>query len=275
MMRIHFPNWCRARTAHLGIAILLAPLLWLAAAVPSHAVDVVGDDETDRYTGSGGLVLPGSVAQETRVKVASCPDCRWKMTDPCSVDGEACTSVTRGCAAGRQLLRAWISRDSGRTWEEIGLVCVPPSGPVTVGSLVREIRDDFEQALPPSSLRYQPTRGVLPYLPVIFHSGQPANLEPFEVEVAGYRVVVRPEPRWTWDFGDGTVTTSSVPGSTYPDFTVSHAYQSGGRMQVQVTTTWRATVMVDGMGPFEVSGPINQEATAVVRVGQARAVIVP
>lgn len=254
---------------------LLAPLVWLLCAVPSHAVDVVGDDEADRYAGTGGLILPGSIDHQTRVRVASCPDCRWRMTDPCSIEGDACTSVTRGCAAGRQLLRAWISRDAGATWEEIGLVCVPPSGPVTVGSVARHIREDFEQALPTSSLRYQPARGVLPYLPVVFHSGQPARIDPIEVEVAGYRVLLTPEPSWTWDFGDGTVVTSRLPGSEYPDFSVSHAYRSGGQRRVQVTTTWTATVMIDGMGPFQVQGPITQQSTAVIRVGQARAVIVP
>jgi hypothetical protein len=243
--------------------------------MPSQAVDVIGDDEADRYTGSGGLVLPGSIDRETRVRVAACPDCRWRMTDPCSVDGEACRSVTRGCAAGRALLRAWISRDSGRTWEEIGLVCVPPSGPATVGSISREAFDEFERGLPASTLRYQPSRGVLPYLPVVFHSGQPAGVPPIEVEVSGYRVVVSPVPHWHWDFGDGTVRSTMVPGSTYPDLTVSHAYRVGGAHRVQVTTTWTATVMIDGMGPFEVRGPITQQASAMVRVGQARAVLVP
>lgn len=258
----------------LGACITVSALL-LVPIASAHAVDVIGDDETDRYVGSGGLILPGSIEQATRVRVASCEGCRWRMTDPCSVDGGACDSVTRGCAAGRQLLRAWISRDAGRTWEELGLVCIPPSGPVTVGDVGKEVRDEFEQALPSSSLRYQPGRGVLPYLPVVFHSGQPAGIAPIEVEVAGYRVVVTPVPRWTWDFGDGATKTTLIPGSTYPDLTVSHAYRSGGQRRVQVTTTWTATVTVDGMGPFEVNGPITQQASAVVRVGQARAVLVP
>lgn len=264
-----------SRMHRTAITVLLAPILWFAAATPGQAVDVIGDDEADRYTGSGGLILPASVEESTRVRVAECADCRWRMTDPCSIDGEACDSVTRGCPAGRQFLRAWISRDAGQTWEEIGLVCVPASGPVTVGSISREIRDEFEQALPPSSLRTQPARGVLPYLPVVFHSGQPGQIDPIEVEVAGYRVVVTPTPRWSWDFGDGTAITTTIPGSTYPDLTVSHPYRSGGQHHVRVTTTWTATVMVDGMGPFEVRGPITQQASALVRVGQARAVIVP
>jgi len=258
-----------------ALFLVSAWALYAALAPAAHAVDVVGDDEADRYVGSGGLVLPGSVSDDTRTRVASCADCRWKLTDPCATEGGACDSVTRGCAARRQLLRAWISRDAGRTWEELGLVCIAPSGPVTVSDVGEEIYEEFEQALPAGRVRYQPPRGVLPYLPVVFHSGQPDGIPPIEVEVAGYQVVVTPTPRWSWDFGDGATLDVSIPGSTYPDIRVSHAYRSGGPRQVRVTTTWTATVMIDGLGPFEVRGPVTQEATTTVRVGQARAVIVP
>lgn len=258
-------------------AVILASSWALSVALASsaQAVDVVGDDEADRYVGSGGLVLPGTVPEQTRVRVASCADCRWKMTDPCVTEGGSCDSVTRGCAAGRQLLRAWISRDAGRTWEELGLVCIAPSGPVTVAEVGEAIQEDFEQALPAGRIRYQPPRGVLPYLPVVFHSGQPAGIPPIDVEVAGFRVVVTPTPRWSWDFGDGSRLDVGIPGSSYPDMSVSHAYRIGGAREVRVTTTWRATVMIDGLGPFEVQGPVTQESAATIRVGQARAVLVP
>lgn len=261
------------------VALVVSIALAVSIAFPAAAgaVDVIGDDEGDRYVGSGGLVLPGTVSDDTRIRVATCGDCRWRMTEPCAVDGHAqtCQSVTRGCTAGRQLLRAWISRDAGRTWEDLGLVCIPPSGPVTVADVERETHDEFEQALPPSSIRYQPNRGVLPYLPVVFHSGQPAGIPPVEVELAGVRVVLTPVPRWAWSFGDGGGLSTLSPGSVYPDLGVSHAYRVGGPQSVTVTTTWSATVMIDGLGPFDVQGPVIQQASTVVRVGQARAVLVP
>lgn len=259
-----------------AVSMLLAMIAVCALGSPASAgVDVVGDDEADRYVGIGGLVLPGTVPDQDRTRVAACADCRWRLTDPCVTDGGACDSVTRGCAAGRQLLRAWISHDAGSTWEELGLVCIAPSGPVTVAGVGREIHEDFEQALPKGGVRYQPPRGVLPYLPVVFHSGQPAGIPPIEVVVAGYRVVVTPTPRWSWDFGDGGRLDVAIPGSTYPDLTVSHVYRTGGSREVKVTTTWTATVMIDGLGPFEVRGPVMQESATTLRVGQARAVLVP
>jgi hypothetical protein len=41
-------------------------------------------------------------------------------------------SVTRGCARSAQLLRVWISDDAGATWRDLGLICLPPGGPVTI-----------------------------------------------------------------------------------------------------------------------------------------------
>lgn len=263
-----------------------------AAAVPSGAaplnmragvvdvVDVVGDDPGDRFVGSGGLVLPGSIGDDTRRRVATCAGCRWRLADPCAASGDdgahaACMSVTRGCARSAQLLRVWISDDAGATWRDLGLICLPPGGPVTVEQVGSSVAEEFERAVPATGLVHQPRRGVLPTLPVVFHSTQPSALPPSEHVINGVAVMLYPRPTWTWDFGDGSVMTTSVPGSSYPDFTVSHAYVRGGNMRVQVTTTWNAAYTIDGIGPFQVSSPVIQTARTTLIVGQARAVLVP
>ncbi len=248
--------------------------------VTPKSVDVVGDDEGDRFVGSGGLVLPGTVGHETRQRVATCTGCRWQLADPCASspdDGAhaACMSVTRGCARAAQLLRVWLSEDGGVTWRDLGLVCIPPGGPVTVAQVTTSVSDEFERSIPATGLTFQPRRGVLPYLPVIFHSTQPSDLPPSEHVINGVRVTLYPRPSWTWEFGDGASLLTTIPGSTYPDLTVSHTYSRGGRMQVRVTTSWNATYMIDDLGPFQVSLPVTQTATATLPVGQARAVLVP
>lgn len=245
-----------------------------------EVVDVVGDDPGDRFVGSGGLVLPGTVGDDTRRRVATCAGCRWRLADPCASSGDAgaraaCMSVTRGCARSAQLLRVWISDDAGATWRDLGLICLPPGGPVTVEQVGSLVEDDFERAVPATGLVHQPRRGVLPSLPVVFHSTQPSGLPPSEHVINGVAVLLYPRPTWTWDFGDGSVMTTSVPGSFYPDFTVSHAYARGGSMRVQVTTTWNASYTIDGIGPFQVSSPVIQTARTTLTVGQARAVLVP
>ncbi len=274
-----------------GISALIT--LIMCFAVPSTAspkvqswlvnpmsVDVVGDDEGDRFVGSGGLVLPGTVGHETRQRVATCIGCRWQLADPCASspdDGAhaACMSVTRGCARGAQLLRVWVSEDGGATWRDLGLVCIPPGGPVTVAQVAAVVSEEFERSIPATGLTFQPRRGVLPYLPVIFHSTQPSDLPPSEHVINGVRVTLYPRPSWIWEFGDGASLVTTTPGSTYPDLTVSHTYSRGGRMQVRVTTSWSATYMIDDLGPFQVSLPVMQAATAMLLVGQARAVLVP
>ena len=245
-----------------------------------EVVDVVGDDPGDRFVGSGGLVLPGTVGDDTRRRVATCAGCRWRLADPCASSGDAgaraaCMSVTRGCARSAQLLRVWISDDAGATWRDLGLICLPPGGPVTVEQVGSLVADEFERAVPATGLVHQPRRGVLPSLPVVFHSTQPSVLPPSEHVINGVAVMLYPRPTWTWDFGDGSVMTTSVPGSFYPDFTVSHAYARGGSMRVQVTTTWNASYTIDGIGPFQVSSPVIQTARTTLTVGQARAVLVP
>jgi hypothetical protein len=292
------PRTCRSRssvlaaTALIGSLSLMLAAMQLLGALPARAavvtdtptsarsVDVVGDDEADRFRGSGGLVLPGTMAHETRQQVARCADCKWRLADPCAASGDAgeraaCMSVTRGCARSAQLLRVWFSQDDGATWRDLGLVCIPPGGPVTVGTIASAVSEEFERVVPAIGLGYQPSRGVLPYLPVVFHSAQPSALPPSGHIISGVEVTLYPRPTWTWDFGDGSFLTTSIPGSTYPDLTVSHTYARGGRLRVRVTTTWNASYMIGDLGPFQVAMPVTQTASAIVPVGQARAVLVP
>jgi len=265
-----------------SLAMVAAGLWFLGASAASAAVrvedpviDVIGDDERDRYVGTGGLVLPGSVDEDTRVRVAGCRDCRWRLDDPCSVGDSACTSVVRGCPRGQRLLRAWISEDRGNTWVDLGVVCIPPAGVVTVAQVEAAIHDQFEADLPPTSIRFQPATGVLPYLPVIFQSGQPKHLAPIVSTIADRVVVLTPQAQWSWHFGDGSGLVTDQPGASYPDFSVSHIYGRGGRFPVVLTTTWTATFTIDDLGPFTVSHVITQQEKSLVSVGQGRAVLVP
>ena len=261
--------------ASVGFGLLSTPVA--SAVVPSDdpGIDVIGDDERDRYVGTGGLILPGSVDEDTRVRVAGCRDCRWRLADPCADADSACMSVVRGCPRGQRLLRAWISEDRGLTWVDLGVVCIPPAGLVTVAQVEAAIHDQFEAELPPTSIRFQPTSGVLPYLPVIFQSGQPKHLPPIVSTIADRIVVLMPTAQWSWRFGDGAGLTTDQPGAPYPDFSVSHTYGRDGRFPVELTTTWSATFTIDDLGPFTVSHVITQQEKTSVSVGQGRAVLVP
>ncbi|MDA3021382.1 MAG: PKD domain-containing protein [Actinomycetota bacterium] len=262
----------------LALAVLAAnPGGAQAARGELPSVDIWVEDASDRFVGTGGLVLPASVATDTRREVAECTDCRWRLREPCAgVFAPGCIIILHACAGiDEQLLRAWLSHDGGATWQNRGLICISEGGPVTVAATGVAIQDNFERIMPRGRITFQPGRGVLPYLPVIFHSGQPQSVPPTTYQVAGQEVVLSPTPRWGWDFGDGTGLATHLAGSAYPDRTVAHSYARGGRFEVVVTTIWSATFTVAGLGPFPIQAPVTQTETTVVQVGQARGVLIP
>lgn len=259
--------------------VLLAPL---ATASPSEdaGVEVVGDDEADAYVGRGGLILPPSVGEETRRAVAECPDCRWRLTTPCvdtdlgnSFDGQqACLSVTRPCPGGR-LMRTWFDPGTG-SWRDLGSVCLRETVH-TVESLGRGLRSIVRQEVPRTDLGVLPASGVVTQLPTYFSSGQPEGAVRFQRDVAGARVDLVARPIWEWDFGDGAIATTDVPGTLMPGGPVAHIYRQPGRWEVRCRVRWEAEFTVDGLGPFPVAGTIRQTVRGVVEVGEGRALLTP
>lgn len=262
------------------MAGIVAVLVALSGA-PAHAADVHGDDGADRYVGTGGLILPGSVPDETRHRVASCGDCGWRLTTPCvepslgtPFSGQAaCVSVTRGCPHG-ELLRAWFhGPETG--WQAIGLVCLGPGGPVTVSDVSQRVLDRVEQSVPPLRPSAQPSSGVLAQLPVVFVTGQPAGAQRWAMAVSGVRVELTASPRWVWSFGDGARLGTEDPGQRHPVGGVSHTYRASGTRTVDVTAEWSASFTAAGLGPFPVEEPVRQTATLGLVVGEGRAVLTP
>ena len=246
---------------------------------PAHAADVHGDDAGDRFVGTGGLVLPGSVGQRVRHEVASCLGCAWRLTSPCAepVDGvafdgqPACLTVVRGCPSGH-LLRSWF-RPEGGAWRDLGLVCLPASGPVTIRELGAAAGEAVARGVPELSAGAQPAGGVVAQLPVHFRSGQPAGPQAWTVDLLGHGVAITARPVWTWEFGDGARAVTADPGGRYPDGGVSHAYRRPGVMPVSCRVQWSAVFEVDGLGPFPVPEQVQQEDVVLVRVGEGRAVL--
>lgn len=271
--------WCV--TGLIVIAGLSTSVTTASATVRvASAVEVGGDDLGDRFVGTGGLLVPGEVDPGTRRQIATCVDCLWRLSWPCVnlVDYGVpirCLDYLRVCPSGQELLRLFFSENGGRTWRNLGLMCIDSEGPTTVESLGREMRAGFERAVPASGLRHQPARGVLPYLPVIFDSMQPQGIAASTHQLNGLSVTLRPSAQWTWDFGDGASLHTLTSGSRYPDMEVSHTFTRGGTYLVRVTTVWRASFTVDDLGPFPVREPITQESSVRIQVGQARAVLIP
>ena len=264
-----------------AVAWTAASLMWLVVtAAGAPAADVHGDDEADQYVGSGGLILPGTVATSTRSEVASCLGCGWRLTSPC-VESDAgnpfsgtpiCLSVVRGCPDMAELLRAWF-RPAGGSWREIGLVCIGEHGPVTIVGLEPAVRDRLVRQVPGQRATFQPRAGVVTQLPVVFDSGQPPGGLRAAFDLMGESVVLEATPSWRWEFGDGAARSTTVPGGPYPNMDVAHIYRVSRGYLVRMVTTWAATFTVDGMGPFPVTEPVRQTAELVLSVGEGRAVL--
>lgn len=270
----------RNRARGIAIAGLVVALVALSGA-PALAADVHGDDGADRYVGTGGLILPGSVPDGTRRTVASCDGCEWRLSAPCvepalgtPFGGQpACTSVTRGCPHG-ELLRTWF-RGPGSGWRDLGLICLGAGGPVTVSDVSQQVRDRVEESVPGLRPAAQPSTGVLAQLPVVFVSGQPGGAQSWEMSVAALRVELTATPRWVWSFGDGARLATEDPGRPHPVGGVSHAYRTPGARSVEVTAEWSASFTVAGLGPFPVREPVRQAAALALVVGEGRAVLTP
>ena len=254
-----------------------APLADTSRSASTVPAEVQGDDAGDRFVGTGGLILPSS--HPRRTEVAECADCQWRLSTPCvelnvgqAFSGTTtCASVTRGCPDQQLILRIWF-RSAGSAWQDLGVVCVGESGPITVRRLGEELRVRMARDLPPLRPAAQPSRGAVTQLPVVFRSGQPGRWAA-SLMLLGLPVEVVGDPMWSWNFADGATVTTDDPGGRYPDLAVSHVYRRPGEMVVSVAATWAGKFTVDGLGPFGVEGVVEQSARLDVRVGEGRALL--
>jgi hypothetical protein len=100
-----------------------------------------------------------------------------------------------------------------------------------------------------------------------------------QLTLIGYQVDVHLRPNsYHWHWGDGTTTTTHLPGRPYPATDITHTYRratESGPLRLHVDTTYTAQYRVDG-GPWRtipdtltIPGP-----TTSLPVRQAAAVLV-
>mgnify|MGYP006285949147 CR=1 FL=1 len=275
----------RLRVLVLTATAFLVPIVGLLGSAPAvsaaePAATVVGDDVRDVYVGTGGLLLPRSVDEPMRQRVAGCLGCGWRLSQPCAIsqDGHAfdgsqpCESVARGCPQSRRTFRTWFADEPGR-WQDVGIVCM--GEPVTVRAIQGRVRDQMIERLPSLSLDFQPGRGVVTQIPVVFATNQAPGRVEFQADLGDTPVHVAAVAEWEWDFGDTSHMTTDQPGCPYPCLEVGHTYRRPGTFVIRVRSTWEGRFTADGLGPFPISGPVHQDAAALIAVGEGRALLVP
>jgi hypothetical protein len=251
----------------------------------SSAVSVIGDDETERFVGSGAVILPAVVDPATRVFASTCPGCRWKVTAPCRRDDEhgdaGCRGTILGCPQGREINRVWLARP-GADFEAVGMFC-PSEGEVTsVAEAASRVRGGFERFIPTLAVECAPTRGAVVGIPLHCRSLQPSGNVAWIDSVAGYRVRTSAHARWTWTFvqqpGDGARADRwshvvTEPGRPFPDKAVRQGFTAPGIHRVEVMARWQGTFTVDGLGPFAVESDLHQRVDLDVPTGSALGVM--
>jgi len=265
---------------------LLTTLLLPIVPDSAIAVEVIGDDEQDRFVGSGAVFLPKTVSGAVRIEAVRCHGCRWKVTAPCLRDDEhgdaACRGSVLGCPQGREISRAWLARP-GEEFQAVGLFC-PHDGEVTsVAAMNTRVRGEFANRLPRLEPQCAPERGVIVGVDMHCRSGQPSARHTWANLVAGYVVSTTADATWEWIFRQsdslpGRRPSSwahqvNYPGEAYPRPGIGQAFDSSGRHQIEVTATWRGSYTVDELGPFAVEQPVHQKAVLEVPVGSALGVL--
>lgn len=278
--------------AAIGLSLSIGPdeASSAARAVEVGEVNIVGDDEIDRFVGSGAVFLPSTVSAARRQQAASCHGCRWKVTAPCLREDEhsdaGCRGGVLGCPQGREIGRAWLARP-GADFEPVGLFC-PDDGEVTsVADMSTRIRGDIVERVPPLEPECLPARGAVVGLDLHCRSGQPSARLGWSSTVVGHAVVAEVSATWTWAFQQRArgvsrtptptaqwVHTVGFPGRAYPEAGVRQAFTDAGRHRVQVRSAWQGRYWVDGVGPFDVHDQVRQGDAWEVGVGSAMGVLV-
>ena len=113
-----------------------------------------------------------------------------------------------------------------------------------------------------SGITRQPpgAKALVSKIVIVYTSGDSQTME---TQVGGTPVTIVATPAsYTWDWGDGTTTTTKDPGAAYPDHTVFHKYShTADNVVISLTTTWSATYSVEGGPAQPISGTLTTTDT--------------
>lgn len=118
------------------------------------------------------------------------------------------------------------------------------------------VRAALAQILPTGTPQYEPEGRVPVHRPVNFYTD--AREFRSTITVLGKPVEVRAQvTAYQWNFGDGSVVVTAVPGQPRPYGTIEHTYDMAGRYMMDLDLTYRAVFRTAG-GPWQpVPGPIG------------------
>jgi len=239
-----------------------------------ETVDVSGDDDSDAYRGTGGLLLPSSYSgsASSRKTIASCLNCVWRYTLYCQQSSMGfCAHAVITCPNGKVRYRVWFGK-TNQTTKVVGTVCWGVSKPATRREIEQQVNSSAVRYVPALMPGVSPRGSTLTSVPIIVWSGQPAVFTPKPMYLAGHEVRIRATAVWQWVWGDGSSLWTGMPGGQYPNRALTHQYRKQGHYNVQVRSIWRATYFVAGLGSFTTAGNLvgqTKQFPVLVRSGHA------
>ena len=275
------------------VLVVITILVLQILALPSVLAE---EDLPNFYGGSDGgtLVISGERSSgEGRGGTSELPDDRKRARGDAVTDGPrrvwaAASDSDLGCLADKSSITAQMG---GTACLAQSIVCsvVTPGASMSVGRDVDPSTgapvfgtERWSSCSTPSS-----SGGGAPAVPVVTesdfqslgveplvaHIGPPSgwipigidmiawaesDVQTFDMEMLGQAVQVRATPvKYVWDFGDGTVLTTSFPGRPYPEKDVSMRYVHQGWYEVSLVTQLSGEYSVNGGAWQPIAGNIE------------------
>ena len=91
------------------------------------------------------------------------------------------------------------------------------------------------------------------------------NKQTFNITLLGTPIEVEATPvSFNWDWGDGQSFDTTDPGTPYPNYTVSHAYEvTGNGYVIKLRTSWKARWRIAGQTQWhQVNGTVTTTETS-------------
>jgi hypothetical protein len=230
---------------------IISTLAAMAVSVPSTVNAETPDCDTDLLVAAACNNTPGSQPSGGITNVSAGPAYSYTYISRCKA-GEGCIRTERVCRTSDGGVGAWylVRRTNLETGEieNLGTICMEPRDEDRVVITPAMVRREMQRLdWPTAQLEVQPPDGqTLINFETNFFT---ENTDPTTqtVTLLGQRVEIEATPsEYTWDFGDGTSTTTTSPGAAYPGLDVTHEYADPGRVAPSVDTTYTGRFRING-----------------------------
>ena len=128
------------------------------------------------------------------------------------------------------------------------------------------LSDRLTKLVPTAGVAYQPEFEPLVKTDVYFWCDLPTIFQS-RVDIIGEIVDVTLRPSFTWNFGDGSVMSTTENGAPYPNGTIRHSYSKPGSYVITLLTTWNGSFTHNAQ-VRAVTGTVKKISAAAITVVQ-------